>query len=481
MAELVARTRAPVRERAARSATGWAATCASRCGSRGSAGSRSSTASRRPGATSSGSGRSTARSTRPRSPGGPGGGPGMSASVGRTGHAPERDQLLLRLPHPARGEAPGDLRALRLLPRGRRLRRRGGRRGRGGPRGAGWTRWIAATPGSPETELGRELAEAVARFPIPRACFEDIVAGCRMDLTTRRYATLRRPPGLLRARGLGGGPRLDRDLRLRRPAHARVRGGAGPRAPAHQHPARRRGGRRAGPALPPARGPRPLRGDRGRAARRRARPRGPRPPGLDRLLAFEADRARSHYAAAASALPERDRRSMLAAEIMGAIYRAVLEEWARAATRSAAPGCSSASRARSGSRCGRSRGCTGAYEGRRRRGRLRRLRRGHRAAGAAARGRAPRAARRPRRAGHLVPRRGHRRGRGQRHPPHARGLRLDPRPRAAGGGLRPGRSSRTTSGWSGWTRRARRRSTARRSARRSTCWPGSSACACRSR
>jgi 15-cis-phytoene synthase len=58
-------------------------------------------------------------------------------------------------------------------------------------------------------------------------------------------------------------------------------------------------------------------------------PRAPRSAGLDRLLAFEADRARSHYAAAARALPERDRRSMLAAEIMGAIYREVLEEWAR--------------------------------------------------------------------------------------------------------------------------------------------------------
>ena len=33
--------------------------------------------------------------------------------------------------------------------------------------------------------------------------------------------------------------------------------------------------------------------------------------------------------AAATALPERDRRSMLPAEIMGAIYRALLEEWAR--------------------------------------------------------------------------------------------------------------------------------------------------------
>ena len=54
----------------------------------------------------------------------------------------------------------------------------------------------------------------------------------------------------------------------------------------------------------------------------------PRPEGLARLLAFEADRARSHYVAATARLPPRDRRSMLAAEIMGAIYRAVLEEWA---------------------------------------------------------------------------------------------------------------------------------------------------------
>jgi phytoene synthase len=62
------------------------------------------------------------------------------------------------------------------------------------------------------------------------------------------------------------------------------------------------------------------------AAREPGTPRGDR---LSRLLAFEAERARSHYAAAASLLPRRDRRSMLAAEIMGAIYREVLEEWAR--------------------------------------------------------------------------------------------------------------------------------------------------------
>ena len=55
----------------------------------------------------------------------------------------------------------------------------------------------------------------------------------------------------------------------------------------------------------------------------------PRPPGLEGLLAFETERALSHYAAAAKALPERDRHAMRSAEVMGAVYRAVLEEWVR--------------------------------------------------------------------------------------------------------------------------------------------------------
>ena len=62
----------------------------------------------------------------------------------------------------------------------------------GGAGEAGLAHWLEEArrcyTGRPETELGRELAEAVARFPIPRACFEEIVAGCRMDLEITRYA-----------------------------------------------------------------------------------------------------------------------------------------------------------------------------------------------------------------------------------------------------------------------------------------------------
>ncbi len=203
----------------------------------------------------------------------------------------------------------------------------------GGEGEAGLGRWLAelhrAYAGKPETELGRELAETVARFPIPRGCFEDVVAGCRMDLTTRRYATFA-------------------DLRVYCERVASAVGLASIEIFGYDDPQTRGYAVELGLALQLTNILRDVAAD---AARDRlylpledlARfevpeaallaagrdPRAPRPPGLGRLLAFESDRARSHYAAAASALPERDRRSMLAAEIMSAIYRAVLEEWAR--------------------------------------------------------------------------------------------------------------------------------------------------------
>jgi phytoene synthase len=203
----------------------------------------------------------------------------------------------------------------------------------GGEGEAGLARWLAevhrAYAGTPETELGRELAEAVARFPVPRGCFEDVVAGCRMDLATRRYATFA-------------------DLRVYCEQVASAVGLASIEIFGYDDPRTREYAVELGVALQLTNILRDVGPD---AARDRlylpledlaacgvsedevlgpARDVGlPRPAGLERLLAFEADRARSHYAAAARALPRRDRRSMLAAEIMGAIYREVLEEWAR--------------------------------------------------------------------------------------------------------------------------------------------------------
>jgi phytoene synthase len=203
----------------------------------------------------------------------------------------------------------------------------------GGEGEAGLARWLAevrrAYAGTPETALGRELAETVARFPIPRGCFEDVVAGCRMDLATGRYATFA-------------------DLRVYCERVASAVGLASIEIFGYDDPRTRAYAVELGLALQLTNILRDIAPDAARdrlylpledlarfgvpadallAAARDGQ--APRPSGLDGLLAFEADRARSHYAAAAAALPERDRRSMLAAEIMGAVYRAVLEEWAR--------------------------------------------------------------------------------------------------------------------------------------------------------
>jgi phytoene synthase len=53
-------------------------------------------------------------------------------------------------------------------------------------------------------------------------------------------------------------------------------------------------------------------------------------PAVRELLRFECDRARTYYRRAAETLPTVDARSLLAAEIMGAIYLAILERIERA-------------------------------------------------------------------------------------------------------------------------------------------------------
>lgn len=61
-----------------------------------------------------------------------------------------------------------------------------------------WRREIAAVyrqvneggeGAGPETPLGRTLAESLQRFPFPRHGFDEIIAGCEMDLERTTYAT----------------------------------------------------------------------------------------------------------------------------------------------------------------------------------------------------------------------------------------------------------------------------------------------------
>jgi phytoene synthase len=196
---------------------------------------------------------------------------------------------------------------------------------------AGLARWLAEAhrcyAGEPTTELGRELADAVAEFPIPRACFEQIVEGCRMDLETRRYPTFA-------------------DLRAYCEKVASAVGLASIEIFGYEDPATREYAVELGVALQLTNVLRDVAGDaaRGRlylpledlarfgVSEAELLQPGPqsRRAEVTALLRFEAERAREHYARAAARLPTRDRRAMASAEVMGAVYRALLEElWRR--------------------------------------------------------------------------------------------------------------------------------------------------------
>jgi len=195
----------------------------------------------------------------------------------------------------------------------------------------GLARWLAEASrcyeGRPVTGLGRELASAVERFPIPRSCFEEIVAGCRADLSQSRYATFE-------------------DLRLYCRRVASAVGLAAIEIFGYRNPGTRDYAVELGVALQLTNILRDVGADaaRGRlylpledlarfavpeAELLAATGGGPRSAALDALLRFEGERAREHYARAALRLPPEDRRAMVSAELMGAIYRELLARIAR--------------------------------------------------------------------------------------------------------------------------------------------------------
>ena len=252
----------------------------------------------------------------------------MSASVGRAAHAQERDATSTTpsASFPRRSAA----RSTRSTPSAGWWTTAWTRRtARARPAScAGWPRSTARYAGRPETELGRELAETVARFPIPRA----VLRGHRGRLPhgprpTRRYATFADLRVYCERVASAVGLASIEIFGYHEPAHPRVRGRAGPRPPAHEHPARRGGRRRPGPALPAPRGPGALRGGGGGAPRGGARPGAPRPAEVDAAPGLRGrPRPRALRGRGRARCPRRTGASMLAAEIMGAIYRALLEE-----------------------------------------------------------------------------------------------------------------------------------------------------------
>jgi len=196
---------------------------------------------------------------------------------------------------------------------------------------AGLRRWAEEVrrcyEGRPSTELGRDLAEALFEFPIPRGCFEDIIAGCRMDLATKRYATFP-------------------DLRVYCERVASAVGLAAIEIFEYTDPRSRKYAVELGVALQLTNILRDVAADaaRGRiympqadlarfgvteAELLAAAGGGPVSPALRELLAFQVARARSHYELAHDLLPAADRKAMAPAEIMAAVYGALLDEIVR--------------------------------------------------------------------------------------------------------------------------------------------------------
>jgi phytoene synthase len=185
--------------------------------------------------------------------------------------------------------------------------------------------------GTPETPQGRALQPLVPEFGLPRSAFVALVEGVEMDLHGRRYRTFEelyeycirvasavglmcvqifgcKDPGARQyAIDLGVALQLTNILRdvpgdLARgrvylPLDDLVRFGVGE-------------------------------GDLGAEAAHAGH--GVHSPKVKALLAFEAQRAREYYARAEAALPRRDARTLVAARIMGNIYRGILDRIERA-------------------------------------------------------------------------------------------------------------------------------------------------------
>ena len=196
-----------------------------------------------------------------------------------------------------------------------------------------WRREVAAVfgEGTPETPQGRALAPLVPKFSLPRPAFDALVEGVAMDLGSRRYETfdelyeycirVASAVGLMcvqifgysdpRARQYATdlGVALQLTNILRDVPEDLARG----RVYIPQEDLQRFGVTEED-----------LRREAASAGR------GVQSSAVKALLRAQAERAREYYARAAAALPRADARRLVAAEIMSAIYRAILAKIERA-------------------------------------------------------------------------------------------------------------------------------------------------------
>jgi len=193
---------------------------------------------------------------------------------------------------------------------------------------AGWRAELAACydRGEPQTSQGRALVPVIAQFNLPRQPFEDLIDGVEMDLGDRRYETFDdlyqycirvasavglicleifgyRDPGA-RQYGIDLGVALQLTNILRDVPGDLERGRVYiPQAELRTHGVTE-ADLRAEMTAPTGR----VRSEKVKA-----------------LLRQQGIRAREYYQRAARELPRSDARQLVAAEIMGAVYRAILD------------------------------------------------------------------------------------------------------------------------------------------------------------
>jgi 15-cis-phytoene synthase len=180
--------------------------------------------------------------------------------------------------------------------------------------------------GSPQTPQGRALAPLVTQFRLPRSAFDALIEGVEMDLGHRRYETF--------------ADLYEYCIRV-----ASAVGLICLEIFEYSDPGARQYAIDLGVALQLTNILRDVPGDfaQGRlyipledlrrhgvteediAAEMAAAGQGVRSPAVKALLRQQGARAREYYARAAAGLPRRDARRLVAAEIMGAIYRHILD------------------------------------------------------------------------------------------------------------------------------------------------------------
>jgi phytoene synthase len=178
----------------------------------------------------------------------------------------------------------------------------------------------------PQTPQGRVLQPLIAAYDLPRSAFEALVEGVEMDLHGRRYRTFEElyeycirvasAVGLMCVQVFGcrdpGAKQYAIDLGVALQLTNILRDVPGDLAL----------GRLYLPLDDLARFG-VSEGDLGAEAAHAGH--GVRSPQVKALLAFEAQRARQYYARADAALPQSETRRLVAARIMGTIYRGILD------------------------------------------------------------------------------------------------------------------------------------------------------------